>query len=652
MNTLKKVLSVFIILALTVILFACNNVKSDIPTGDNVGSFGTYEALKDYLKANYDNTKSGGYYVNDSMLESATDSALDGSTSDTPDRNFSQTNIQVEGVNEADRIITDGYNIYVLSGNNLFIVDADTLDIVYTYTTDESYLSGMYLFDDKLVVLAHSYYYTGYLQPDTKDDPDVTTSSGSDENGDKTIDDSVYESYVYTYGVKVIVFDVSDTSDVTVDRDLYFEYSNLADSRMIDGNLFLIMNNYQISYGYDKGDVVPRYKDSVISDDFQELSADKVFFMPDNGTSYSYLQLVTFDVTGDKPANVKAYLGSTYQIYMSMNNLYAVVYNWDYDEVENFYEYHTFVLRFEIEGNELAYKAIGEISGHPLNQFSMDEYDGVFRIATTNYDYNMDNWELTITNQLYLLDATSLDKMDQLSVLDNLGKEHERIYAVRFDEDIAYVVTFVNTDPLYKLDLSDPNNPKVAGELSEEGVSDYLHKISDELLLGIGRQADNSGDFTRFTGVKVSLYDITGDTPINIQTYLVEGEYSYTNVTYDHKAFVTYEPKDADYIYVAIPIYEYYDDYSGYSQNEYIFKVYYSGSFELVAKLSNIESDQNYYYFDSIERAVFIDNSVYTISFSKIKKFNIGDNFSEVKSTVLNQDYYMVYGYPEVDTVK
>ena len=152
------------------------------------------------------------------------------------------------------------------------------------------------------------------------------------------------------------------------------------------------------------------------------------------------------------------------------------------------------------------------------------------------------------------------------------------------------------------------------------------------LMIGIGRQAETIDEWTRFTGVKVSLYDVSGDTPINLETYLVEGEYSYTNVTYDHKAFVYYEPADADYIYIAIPVYEYYADYYGYSQSAYIFKVYFSGDLEFVTKLSHFSEDdqQMYYYFDTIERTVFIDNYVFTISYSKVQKYDMNDDFNVI----------------------
>jgi len=294
---------------------------------------------------------------------------------------------------------------------------------------------------------------------------------------------------------------------------------------------------------------------------------------------------------------------------------------------------------------------MGEIEGSPLNQFSMDEYDGVFRIATTGYSYTeleSDNWGWGVDNFLFSLDATTDDEMTELSLLTGLGKPGETIYSVRFSNEIAYVVTFQQIDPLYKLDLSDPENPVILGELEEEGVSDYLHEITDDLMIGIGRQAVEGEWGTRFSGVKVSLYNTSGDVPINLETYLVEGEYSYTNVKWDHKSFVYFTPEDENFTYVAVPVYEYFEDYYGYSQSLYVFKITHDGDLELLSKLSNMEEqEEGYYpYYDSIERAVMIENYIYTVSYSSIKVFDINDDFTEVNSQVLNQNYYSTWGYP------
>ncbi len=675
MKTLKKLFVALTVIGLAFTIIACNSVQTQTPTGDNVGSFGSYENLQNYLTQYLNDVENNYYTATTTALAGAeTDASADQQDSPTS-KEYSQTNNQVEGVDEGDKILTNGNEIFVLSGAKIFIVDADSLDIIFTYTFTDGYFNNMYIYGDSLVLVGayNHYFYWGWYEDYTKDDegsdetnssdattmvgdetldPDVTTVKPDDttttNSDDDTISKTTAEEPEYKYGTRIVVFDISDLSDVTIERELYFEAASITQTRMIDGYIYLIMNNYMISYYNYTDSYIPRYKDSAISDEYINVPANQIYFMPEGSNNYSYLQLVSFNVTDDSPISIKAYLGYTYQIYMSLNNLYTVGYNWNYDQETNIYTSSTFILRFAIADNQLVYKALGTIQGYPLNQFSMDEYNGVFRIATTDFQY-IDNQQ-QITNQLYLLDATSENKMTQISELSGLGKPNERIFAVRYDEDYAYVVTFEQTDPLYKLDLSDPTDPVILGGLEEEGVSDYLHKISDNLMIGIGRSAETSDEWTWLNGVKVSLYDITGDEPVNLQNYFVGGDYSFSNVTYDHKAFVYFKPSSADFTYVAIPVYEYFanEQYFKYSQSEYVFKVFDSGTLESVARLSHIgDTDENSYtYYDTIERAVFIDNYIYTISYSRIQKYDMNDDFKVINSAELNQDYYYIYGYP------
>jgi uncharacterized secreted protein with C-terminal beta-propeller domain len=503
----------------------------------------------------------------------------------------------------------------------------------------------MYLYNNKVVVISSEYQYA-----DTNDD---------------TLEKNSYW-YSYSYGLRVNVFDIADIEHVTISKSLYFDSSSLVDSRMIDSNLYLVLDNYEIYYGFTENHFVPEYKDSTICDETIQLSAQNIYYMPNDNDSFGYLLLVSLNVEDQEAANVKAYLGSSYQIYMSANNLYTIIYRYYYDEETLSYNQDTYILRFAVTDSGLEYQACGKISGSPLNQFSMDEYDGVFRIATTEYIWNYNTVTIqdasnttstvdsatveandTVINKVFLLDCTSIDSMTLLGQTANLGKPGERIYAVRYDNGIAYVVTFVNTDPLYKLDLSDPTNPVVVGELYEEGVSDYLHIINDSLLLGIGRQAEtNVEGRTSFTGVKVSLYNTSGEVMESIATYFVEGVYSYSPVTYDSKAFVSYQPVGEDFMYVVIPIYEWSYNYESYSQSAYVFKVYLSGDLELVTKLTNyVEDSENpdYYSYDSIERTIIIENYIYTVSYSKIQMYDMNDNFSDQESTALEADYYIYF---------
>lgn len=671
--SMKRTLAFLLMVMLTLGLFACNDapvLTTSLPTPGSVGNFASYDDLKTYLASYYDQT-TGGYYLfrnsGDMMSESAMDdggvlattTAVYGASDQSGEKNYSETNNQVSGVSESDRILTDGYFIYVTSNTHFYIINADTLDIVYTHEIPNGYFIGMYLRGNKVVLLSYEYTYEevqGEYPDTTSEDGTVTTTDSPTEpgaDGDVTTTVTIYDDttetktgeyyyyYTYSHGINATVLDVSDKANVEVTKSMYFDSSYVVDSRMIDGTVYLIMDNYAIYYGYEGDNFVPQYRDSVVGDEMLQLSPSNIYFMPNDNYRFGYLLMVSFNVDDNEAANVKAYLGSSYQIYMSLNNLYTIIYRYDYNEETKVYTQDTYILRFEIIDDELVYQAAGKVTGMPLNQFSMDEYEGVFRIATTGYNWSSET--TTITNTLFLLDATTVTVMAPISKLEGLGKPGERIYAVRYTGDIAYVVTFVNTDPMYKIDLSDPEDPEIIGELYEEGVSDYLHVISDTLILGIGRQAETSGEWTYFIGVKVALYNIEGADPVALETYLVEGEYSYSPVTYDHKAFVSFQPTGADFMYVAIPVYEYSDSYYHYAQSAYVFKVYFSGDLEFVTKLTHFIEDSVdswYRYFDSIDRVVMIEDKIYTVSYTKIQMYDMSNDFELLNSTMLEEDYY------------
>lgn len=648
---MKKLLAFMIILFASFSSLACARLtlttktttqnNTDQLVDENVGAFSSYQELSEYLEQFYQ--KTGSMYYNSRNVDMlapgspALESTNDGvSFGDGDKRDHSKTNNQVDGVEESDTIITDGFFIYIVSGDRFFIVDAESLEIVFDYQESSIWFSGLYVYEDKVVVLGSYYTYSIYQDPGLKDEFD-----GDD---DTSVSTEVYRPgywfYNYQYGSKVIIFDTSDMDNIEVFRELDFESTYIANTRMINGYLYLVMNNYSISYYFEENDFVPRYKDSSISDEFVQLPANRIYYMPNDGESFNYLLLASVKVDTQEEVKIRAYLGSAYQIFMSLNNLYVTVYRYSFDQATQRYDNKTYIIRFEIMSNELVYQAYGVVKGSPLNQFSMDEYDGVFRIAVTDYDY--DGNQTIITNTLYLLDAQSDLRMEEISQLTGLGKPGERIYAVRFTEDIAYVVTFVNTDPLYKIDLSDVENPAILGEHYEDGVSDYLHMITDTLMVGVGRQAEtNEGGWTFFTGVKIALYDTSGDTPINLDTYFVEGQYSYSRVTYDHKAFVYFTPEGEDFTYIVIPVSIYYQDYSRYSTQMLVFKVHHSGELELVAQIEHMDTQRTYY--DTIEKAVIIENYIYTMSYSQIQVFDMNQDFNFVDSLVFYQYYYVDY---------
>lgn len=648
---MKKYFSLLLVFVLGFVFLGCNDlISTEVTTdeiiteqdiallSDQLEGFDSLEALREYFSDLQVDTRND-YYSEDAVLTpgATNDEATDGG-GETKDH--SETNVQVDGIAEMDSIITDGYYIYMARNHKLQIIDVDTMTVIYVKSLENGYYQGIFLYEDTLVAVYNEYKQNNAYMGD----------------------------YMYWWGwgassLVVDIIDVADKANVEVSRTLEFYNSYLTDMRMIEDQVYLMMNSYQWNYyrldmyaedALDDvqaseitseedlvNEFIPKYKDSAISNDYLPLSWQDIFYFPDNDLTNNYLLVGSFSVNDEAPIDLKAYLGNGFEVYMNHQNLYIAGSQYVFDEASTSYSQFTNILRFEIMDKKLVYRASNQIEGWTLNQFSFDEYDGVLRVATTIYRWDNETWESDIANQLYLLDARDED-LTLISQLEGLGKPNERIYAVRMTGDIGYVVTFVNTDPLYKIDLSDPENPQIIGELYEEGVSDYLHPYSDDLMIGIGRQAITQDGWTNFVGVKVALYDVSGDDPLALDTLLVEGQYSYSPVTYNHKLFVEYD-RDETYLF-AIPVYGYNDDYSSYYQAVYVYEV---NDSTLTEKAILIEENE-YYYWGYIEKAIFIGDSVYTISYSQITEYDMTKAFEKVDTLVL-ESFDEIQIKPDVD---
>ena len=212
-----------------------------------------------------------------------------------------------------------------------------------------------------------------------------------------------------------------------------------------------------------------------------------------------------------------------------VSNAYPIYYDFNnYKERSTIYTYNL--------DSELSYSGMGAVYGHALNQFALSEHNDILRIATTEGF----SWGASGTkNSIY-----TLKEQDNLltiqGVLSGLGKEGETIKSVRFMGDKAYVVTFRQTDPLYTIDMSNPEKPTKMGELHVNGYSAYLHPIAEDKLLGIGRDADANGNIQ---GVKIELFDISDFANPSSLDSIVLSQGSSSELEQNHKA-LAYRPSD------------------------------------------------------------------------------------------------------------
>lgn len=290
----------------------------------------------------------------------------------------------------------------------------------------------------------------------------------------------------------------------------------------------------------------------------------------------------------------------------------------------------TIVHRIRINDSRIQYQAQGEVPGHVLNQFSMDENQGRFRIATTTGEF----WGGTesTANHVYVLD----NELNIIGRLEDLAPG-ESIFSARFMGDRAYLVTFRKVDPLFVVDLKDPRNPRLLGKLKIPGYSDYLHPYDENHLIGIGKESVEAkeGDFSWYQGVKVALFDVSDpERPKELSKYEVGDRGTDSYVLRDHKAFLFSRPKNL----MVIPILLAEIDEEKYPQGvspsthgdytwqgAYVFDISQRG-INLRGRVTHLDSDdvldKSGFYLSSpasIKRSLFMDDTLYTVSDLMVK---------------------------------
>ena len=632
-KSFAAIIMAFVLIAAIVITIVANT-GGEIVANDSglLRSFSSLSEVERYISAR----KPASYSSDIKWLTGGlvTDTA-EAPAAQSSDAEHSTTNNQVEGVNEADIVHTDGDYIYMLSYYSLSIIDirGGNFDSVLELEYDGFYPSEMFLTEDSRLVILGSYYEKAAFNADSSA-PAISAGYWHANS-----------SAVKVYNVPALLADPTTAPE----REMRFENCYLSSSRMIDGKLYMVMN----SYLYCRRNIfgwttvwIPSYYDSLGGQ--RKLAASDIFATPDNGRSFSFTVIAGVDLTKNDAAAVKAYFGSADTLYASQKAFYITYSRFEKVSYDNYdYYAHTGlgIIRFEISGISLVYKGLGKADGYIINQFAMDEHtyygeehDGetYFRIATTAYGNN--------DSYITVFDAD----MAQVGKLDGIGEENERIYSVRFSGEEAVVVTYRNMDPLYVINLSDPVSPKIKSALKIAGVSDYLHflKIKDGYIFAVGRRQDESG--SRLDGIKVSLFDISGEETEEVGYYEVDSRgnsyYSSSEATYNHKAVMYFMPQDKSKEVFAFPInihgYEYKNGTSKYFNISelYYYSVGADGSMtqtvlgyhaeEVIIKYSSYNNSYYSYYRDQIRRSVIAGDYIYLIGYSGAERYNLNSLYA------------------------
>lgn len=617
-------------------------VKPIAKINDDLPRFKNMNELKDYLKdGNSEYTrgtvKSEAILSFDSIEQkenSISDVALGenselGNVENYRD-DFSKTNNQVENVDEADIVKTDGNYIYYSTRGKIFIVKADNLEIVSTIEINEKTRrfnpQELFINNDKLIVLGNLYEYEEVVETNPISDFNYEGIVELDDSA-PSIKRSSNTRIKETSIAKAIVYDISDKENLKVIKEFGLD-GNYSNSRMIGDNVYFISRKYTYYYNDLKDDeILPRIQNGEETKLVE--CVDIAYF--NNSNNHNYMLVGGFNINNDEDMHVETFLGASETIYASENNLYLA--QTEYDN-GSFYDSDTTIYKFALDNSQVVLTAKTRLKGYLNNQFSMDEYDGNLRVATTymisqtpqeEQKMTEDDVEVSIVlpfedvvygNRLYILD----EDLKEIGKIDNLA-EDEKIYSVRFIGKIGYIVTFKEVDPLFVIDLSDPTNPEIKGELKIPGYSSYLHPYDETHIIGIGYNTkDNGYGGITNDNMKMSMFDVSDlENPKEMFSIDIGKKYVYSQILYDHKALFYKKSENL----IGFPV-----SYDGQNKVE-LFKIDLEKGFEKYAEISNGKNSFN------IERVIYIKDIVYVLEYDKIVAYSL-DNFEKLNELKLD----------------
>jgi len=492
---------------------------------------------------------------------------------------FSTTNVQVRQVDEADIIKTDGENIYVISGNCLHILKAypaQDAEILSSYQFSGN-PEALYINNGNVVLIARQYGVRPYSE----------CTPGSCE---------MYSGY----GQQTLayIFSVKDPSAPVLVRQLEVDgYSTT--SRMIGSRLYLVTST----------DIPPDLDDlqlPVIRDDHGGTTTPPVYGFDTPGQASAFSTISSVDIAATGPVTARTFIiGNAGMVYVSPSTLYIAVPDTIFGGSAS-----TTLYSFSVDDGRITYLARGTVDGTLLSQYSLDEYEGNLRVATT-LDAVSNRWQASGSSMVTVLDRN-------LQVVGTLSRiaPNERIYAARFMGDRLYLVTFRETDPFFVIGLADPARPEILGELKIPGYSSYLHPYDASHIIGIGKDSVSGP-------VKIALFDVSDvKAPKLISSQSLGGDGSYTPVLSDPKAFLFDKEKDI----LVLPLHlegENRCNSIGYEcyrtpawGGVYVYSIRPNTGFILKGKVMHYDE----YSGDNVQvrRSLYIGDTLYTMSDSKI----------------------------------
>jgi len=521
--------------------------------------------------------------------------------------NFSETYNQENGVGESDKTVTDGKCIFSAAGNNINVALVDNGEFLYKYSFEVTLpdvqsveVKGMYILDESLVIIS-----------------EMNNSQGETFTN------------VLSYSISYTTEKFSGKYPVVLAyQGEYSQGGAFSNIRVIDDYIYLITsdNNYMSDKNSENYDTyLPKY---YINGKDKNYVEPENIYIPENPkefyNSYTVIGALKFNGENYKNINtansifiekdIKAFLKSNETVYCSKDNLYVTM-----NDYLDLYTQNTNIFRFSLSEGSITLESDTNIKGIPINQFSMSEYNDYFRIAVT-YSEEIARESETFSksirknNAVYIFDMN----MNQVGMVTNFGID-ENIKSVNFCDNMGYVVTYEQPDPVFAIDLSIPENPVITDSFELDGYSTYMQKWSDNLLLGFGVSEDENGTENGFKLTMIDISDFYNIDDISTHEFIQDDEkeeFLGSPAFNDRKALLISPDRNI----IGVPYYiQKYDE-----DDISLFYSFYSFSdigFDIIGTVSGYESECY-----GMDRAVYIDDYIYIICGNKFISFSMIDN--------------------------
>ncbi|HVB12054.1 MAG TPA: beta-propeller domain-containing protein [Nitrososphaerales archaeon] len=603
--------------------------ENALPQG--LGSFKNYSELQSFISANAksaqeSNSNSGVFFGGVPIAMGTVNSAATFAASATDalstqsSASYTGTNVQVKGVDEPDIVKTDGTHLFISTSDVVTIINAyppNSTSVLSKLTFQGSSVLGIEIAQNRLLVINQRYTNASYID--------------------------------------LVLYDTTNLSAPKLMQNMSIA-GNYVASRLTQGYFYAVIQ--EPSYIFNNGNatgIMPLVTENGTTD---TLPPSSVYYAPTNAQIGYYTMVVSMSMSSGKESTISVLTGTSSTIYVSTQNIYVVYANYPQYYADNIPGdvftggvispidqqggQNSTIFRASYVNGTVIVEAAGSVPGTVQNQFSLNEYNNYFMVATSRNAQIGTTY--TISDDVYVLNMN----MSQVSAVRNIAPG-ENLYAVSFVGDMGFVVTFQQVDPLFAISFQNITHPVIESALKVNGYSDYLYPLSNGNLIGVGKNTvpASTGNYSYYLGLKLSLFQVLPNgTSSDLSNYFMGDRGTDSPVLTNHLAFTLDPTRNIMVIPVTLAIVSGNQSTGPNSpppygntvwQGVYIFNVTDSG-FTLLGKVSQYPASQNYG--DSpnnnlqIDRSVIIGNYLYTISQSEVMVSNMS-TFATVSTVPL-----------------